>query len=88
MAGDVLSLETDEQSGEPLLALVMRSGQRVAPAPSLAESRKRAAHELARLPEPLRHLNTKITYPVQVSEELAGLAAEVDRRLAAHAVSA
>jgi nicotinate phosphoribosyltransferase len=88
MAGDVISLETDKQSGEPLLALVMRSGQRVAPAPSLAESRKRAAHELARLPEPLRHLHTKITYSVQVSEELAGLAAEVDRRLAAHAVSA
>jgi len=88
MAGDVLSLETDKQSGQPLLAPVMRSGQRVAPPPSLLDSRKRAAQELVHLPEPLRHLHTKSTYPVEVAEELAGLAAEVDRRLAAHAVSA
>jgi nicotinate phosphoribosyltransferase len=86
MAGDVLSLETDKQPGEPLLVPVMRSGQRLGPSPSLPESRKRAAHELARLPEPLRHLHTKSAYPVEVAEELAGLAAEVDRRLAAHAV--
>ena len=41
MAGDVLSLETDKQAGEPLLVPVMRSGQRLGPSPSLAESRKR-----------------------------------------------
>ena len=86
MASDVLSLETDKQTGEPLLVPVIRSGQRIGPSPSLAESRKRAAHELAQLPEPLRHLHTKAAYPVEVAEELAGLAAEVDRRLAVHAV--
>ena len=86
LAGDMLSLENDRQAGEPLLVPVMRSGQRLGPSPSLLESRKRAAHELARLPEPLRHLNGKTTYPVEVGQALAGLAAEVDQRLAAHAV--
>ncbi len=86
MAGDVLSLETDKQPGEPLLVPVMRSGERLNPSPTLAESRARAARELARLPEPLRHLHTKVAYSVEVAEALAGLAAEVDRRLAAHAV--
>jgi nicotinate phosphoribosyltransferase len=88
MVGDVLSLENDHQAGEPLLVPVMRSGQRLGRSPSLQESRKRAADELARLPEQLRHLNGKTTYPVEVGQALSGLAAEVDRRLAAHAVSA
>ena len=88
MAGDVLSLESDQQAGEPLLAPVMRSGQRIGPSPSLADSRARAARELARLPEPLRQLDGKAVYPVEVGGALTGLAAEVDRRLAAHAVSA
>jgi nicotinate phosphoribosyltransferase len=88
MAGDVLSLETDSQPGEPLLIPVMRSGQRLGPSPTLSESRARAVRELARLPEPLRHLDGKTAYPVEVAKALAGLAAEVDRRLAANAVSA
>jgi nicotinate phosphoribosyltransferase len=88
MAGDVLSLESDHQAGEPLLAPVMRSGQRIGPAPSLADSRARAARDLARLPGPLRQLYGKTVYPVEVAGPLTGLAAEVDRRLAARAVSA
>jgi nicotinate phosphoribosyltransferase len=86
MTGDVLSLETDKQPGEPLLVPVMRSGERLNPSPTLVESRGRAARELARLPEPLRHLHTTVAYPVEVAEALAGLAAEVDRRLAVYAV--
>ena len=56
MAGDILSIENDEQSGEPLIQPVMRDGRRVAPSPTLAEIRARAAADLARLPEPLRRL--------------------------------
>jgi nicotinate phosphoribosyltransferase len=84
MACDVLSLESDRQSGEPLLRLVMRGGRRIAPSPTLAEIRARAAAELARLPEPLRRLEPKGSYPVQVADALARLATEVDSRVAAH----
>jgi nicotinate phosphoribosyltransferase len=81
MCEDVLSLENDEQSGEPLLQPMMRGGRRLASAPSLAHIRDHAARELARLPEPLRRLEVGTTYPVRVADALARLAAEVDRRL-------
>jgi nicotinate phosphoribosyltransferase len=81
MVGDVLSLEGDPQPGEPLLHLVMREGRRVASAPTLAESRERAARDLARLPEPLRRLEAGATYPVEVAGALKRLAADVDRRV-------
>ncbi len=84
MAGDVLSIESDHQSGEPLIQLVMRGGRRIAPSPTLAESRARAARHLARLPEPLRRLEPQGSYPVQVADALERLASEVDRRLASH----
>ena len=80
MCGDVLSVETDQQEGEPLLHLVMQGGRRVAPSPKLADIRVRAARELTRLPEPLRRLETD-NYPVEVGQSLSRLAAEVDKRL-------
>jgi nicotinate phosphoribosyltransferase len=80
MCGDVLSVETDQQEGEPLLHLVMQGGRRVAPSPKLADIRVRAARELARLPEPLRRLETD-NYPVEVGQSLSRLSAEVDKRL-------
>lgn len=85
IAGDVLSLADDPHDGEPLIRPVMRGGRRVAPAPSLADSRARAALELSRLPEPLRRREAGATCPVEVAEALVRLAAEVDRRLAARA---
>ena len=82
MAGDVLSLESDRQDGEPLLELVMQDGRRLTSSPSLAECRARAARELARLPEPLRALGPQAPYPVEVADALVRLANEVDTRLA------
>jgi nicotinate phosphoribosyltransferase len=82
MAGDVLSVESDAQEGEPLVRQVMRAGRRVAPPPSLAESRARAARNLAQLPEALRRLEPDASYPVQVGDALVRLAAEVDARVA------
>jgi nicotinate phosphoribosyltransferase len=82
MIGDVLSLETDRQAGELLLVPVIQAGRRLAPAQSLAEVRARAARELARLPAPLRGLDPKMTYRVDVADALVRLAAEVDQRLA------
>jgi nicotinate phosphoribosyltransferase len=81
MAGDILSLENDDQAGEPLIELVMQGGKRVAPAPTLGEIRARAARDLERLPEPLRRLEPGASYPVEVSEALRRLAVEVDGRV-------
>jgi nicotinate phosphoribosyltransferase len=82
MAGDILSLENDDQAGEPLIELVMQGGKRVAPAPTLGEIRARASRDLERLPEPLRRLEPGASYPVEVSGGLTRLAAEVDGRVA------
>ena len=79
MLSDVVTLETDLQPGEPLLAAVMREGRRLGPAPALAEVRHRAAANLARLPEPLRRLE-EFDYPVEIGAALHDLAAQVDHR--------
>jgi nicotinate phosphoribosyltransferase len=81
MARDILSVEGDKQAGEPLIELVMRGGKRLAPAPTLAQIRSRAARDLERLPEPLRRLEPDASYPAEVSETLTRLAAEVDARV-------
>jgi nicotinate phosphoribosyltransferase len=82
MTGDVLSLEGDRQPGEPLIRQVMQAGRRIAPWPTLAQARARAAHDLERLPEGLRCLTPGASYPVTVADALVRLAADVDRRLA------
>jgi nicotinate phosphoribosyltransferase len=85
MAGDTVSVENDEgQGGEPLMQVVMRGGRRIAPSPSLADVRGRAAADLARLPEPLRGLQPDAAYPVRMADILQQLATEVDSRLAPH----
>jgi nicotinate phosphoribosyltransferase len=81
MAGDILSIESDHQAGEPLLQPVMRAGRRVIHPPSLTEIRSRTACELQRLPERLRRLEPGTAYPVQVACALVDLAEAVDRRL-------
>jgi len=87
MCADVLSLESDRQEGDPLLALVMQGGKRLAPSPALSEVRARAARELARLPEPLRRLEGAAPYPVEIGETLRRLAGDVDRRLQESVIS-
>ena len=82
IAGDILSLESDTQTGEALIELVMKDGRRVGAAPTLAEIRARAAHDLKRLPEPLRNLEPGATSPVEIADALVRLAAEVDSRVA------
>jgi nicotinate phosphoribosyltransferase len=79
MRGDILSLENDSQAGETLIAPVIRGGKRLAPGPTLAQVRERAARELAKLPEPLRKLETGVEYPVQISTALSTLAAQMDK---------
>ena len=78
IARDVVTLESDEQPGEPLLMPVMRGGCRLADAPALPDVRRHAAENLARLPEPLRHLEA-FEYRVEIAPALHELAAQVDR---------
>jgi nicotinate phosphoribosyltransferase len=80
MREDVLTLEDDPQDGEALIVPVMRSGRRVAPLPSLAAARVRAAAQLACLPERLRRLEGGQRYPVEIAPPLRALAAAVDAR--------
>jgi nicotinate phosphoribosyltransferase len=81
MAGDVISLDGDDQPGEPLIQVAMQNGRRVGTLPSLDEARARAARDLARLPEALRRLERGAAYPVQIADRLKSLAAEVDRHM-------
>ncbi len=80
MRGDILSLESDKQPGEPLIVPVMRAGKRIATAPTLAQIRARATADLARLPGPLTRLEQGFDYPVNVADALAALAKQIDAK--------
>jgi len=81
MASDLLTLADHEKAGAPLIHPVMLGGQRLQPAPSLDDIRRRAKRELECLPEALRKLTPGATYKVEVADALVELAADVDRRL-------
>jgi nicotinate phosphoribosyltransferase len=78
MEADVLTLEHDVQPGEALLQPYLQAGKRLEPAPSLAAIRRRAAAQLASLPEHLQRLAVDPPYPVTVAPALRVLAEEVD----------
>jgi nicotinate phosphoribosyltransferase len=92
MAGDTLALDTSSHTplarrdvaprGQPLLQPVMRDGRRLHASPPLDDIRRHAKGELERLPEPLQRLAPH-DYRVEISSELADLAAEVDRHISA-----
>ena len=82
MAGDVISVETDKQPGQPLIQIVMQGGRRIKPSPSLSDIRDRAARSLEQLPEPLHRLEMGFVYPVKIAGALIELSKQVDRRLA------
>ena len=82
LSGDIISVETDKQPGQPLIEKVMQGGRRIRPSPALTEIRDRAARNLEQLPESLRRLEANASYPVKVADALIALTDEVDRRLA------
>ncbi|MGB6399460.1 MAG: nicotinate phosphoribosyltransferase [Bradyrhizobium sp.] len=82
MAGDIISVETDKQSGDPLIEMVMQGGRRIRPSPALSDIRACAARNLELLPEPLRQLEVDASYPVKVADALIDLTKQVDSRLA------
>lgn len=77
LAGDLVALEEEAETGEPLLELVMREGRRVRRA-ALAQARLRARRELDALPPALRELEPAAPYPVRISKGVRGLAARLD----------
>ncbi|HEY5994594.1 MAG TPA: nicotinate phosphoribosyltransferase [Gallionellaceae bacterium] len=78
MAGDVISLEHDEQPGEKLLVCVMRGGKRLMPQPTLQEVRERTLHNLRQLPASMSSLEEGSAYPVLIATALRELADVVD----------
>jgi len=83
LARDSLSLETDDQPGQPLLYPMMHAGTRRMVAPDLEQVRRYAQAEMGRLPDRLRALDkADPPYPVQIADPLEALAREVDARLA------
>jgi nicotinate phosphoribosyltransferase len=84
MTGDVLSVEDDDQKGEPMIHQVMRGGERLSPSPTFSEIRAHAAQELQRLPTPLRELEPDATYQVKIGKALVDLAVAFDHRLEEH----
>jgi nicotinate phosphoribosyltransferase len=75
---DVLAPVGETHAGEPLLRPVLRHGELVAPLPSLAACRERAAVELRSLPPGLRSLAPALPYRVEIAPSLEALAARVD----------
>jgi nicotinate phosphoribosyltransferase len=77
---DILTLENDVQAGTPLIQPFMLSGKRLSAPEPLEESRRRAAAELARLPEYLKQLETaQRPYVVEFSPALRKLVEAVNR---------
>jgi nicotinate phosphoribosyltransferase len=80
---DHVGLVGEVLPGQPLLALVLSDGQRIAPLPTLEESRKYCASELSDLAPPLRELaegGGEVGLPVAVSAGLRAVAAQFDAR--------
>jgi nicotinate phosphoribosyltransferase len=78
-AGDVLALASEPSpGGRPLLAQVMRGGERLHPSPGIEEVRRHAADALRELPDGLRRLQHWDAYPVRPSEALQALASRAE----------
>src|SRR5437879_7100738 len=81
--GDLIGLEDEHVTGEPLLVPVMRAGKRVVPAEPLPELQKRCQSQIERLPAAVRALAVSDhAYPVRHSARLEALLEQVRERIA------
>jgi len=78
-AYDLLTTISDQHRGDGLLQPVMRDGRLIAPLPSLAAGRTRAAAQLAQLPSALQQLEPASPYEVRISDALHTLTNRVDK---------
>ncbi len=84
LAYDSLTTAEDRQNGEALLQPVMRRGKRLHPPEPLSALRDRLAAQLERLPAPLRSIDRKAGYRVEISPALRRLTETTDQRLGLH----
>ena len=75
---DAVVLDEEPQRGERLLVPVMRNGRRTGSLPGLAAAREHARRELASLPPPLRSLESRAAFTVDISSRIRELAVAVD----------
>lgn len=81
MEKDVICLEGEKSGGTPLLRVYMQNGRIVEGLPTLGETARYAAGQVASLPDAHKSLGTAPPYPVQMSARLADLKAEAERRI-------
>ncbi|WP_028581267.1 nicotinate phosphoribosyltransferase [Desulfogranum japonicum] len=81
MQTDTLDLDTESQSGKPLLAPVMRQGKVVEQQPELTEIRDYVSKQISTMPKDMLALDKSTAYPVCVAENLQRLAAQVDQEI-------
>jgi nicotinate phosphoribosyltransferase len=84
-AGDLIALASEEPPAgtRALLEPVLRSGQRLRPAPALADVRERCMEQLDQLPTAVRSIENPGEYPVERSPALVELAERVHAEVAA-----
>jgi nicotinate phosphoribosyltransferase len=71
VCGDVIGRRDEMLPGTPLLAPVMRGGERLRPSLPLAQIRDHAKRQIAQLPSALSSLVPAPAYPVEISAALA-----------------
>ena len=81
MDHDVLGLESEEISGQPLLKMAIDRGTVVYQRPSLPEIQEYTRKNLALLPDRYKKLKNKKVFPVKISRGLADLTKELSREL-------
>jgi nicotinate phosphoribosyltransferase len=75
---DIVGLDGEELSGEPLLEPAMKGGRRLPSVGGIDQARQLAREELQRLPDPMRRLEPGVAlYPVNVSDRLMALYEEL-----------
>jgi len=74
------SADEPGETGQPLLQIVMQSGQRLHEPEPLAVIRERTAQQLKSLPSALRHLGAPCSLEPQVSDRLRQMAQQSDKR--------
>lgn len=76
----IAAADEPARAGETLLEQAMKAGERLAPPPSLNESRERARRQLAALPSRFQVLRDADVYPVHFSDELERRRLDLARR--------
>lgn len=80
--GDTIGLAAEsELHGEPLLQLVMRNGELLAPLPALTDTQNYARQQIQNLPKVYKAIAAPQTYPVRYSEKLESYKQKLFREL-------